>query len=71
MKKISEDIEEKYSEMMCDFEKILTLIKLFKEMQYENSEFSKADLHNICSILYHQTSITCNKMKEIDNLINK
>lgn len=64
-------VEEKFNDMMCDFDKILTLIKLFKEMQYEDRNFTKGDLHNISSLLYQQTNLAYQKSKEIECLINK
>ena len=41
MEKMSEAIEEKFSDLMCDYEKTLTLIKLLKEMQYEDENYAK------------------------------
>lgn len=69
MEKMSEAIEEKFADLMCDYEKTLTLIKLLKEMQYENNNYDRKDLMNITSILYEQIQITHGRMKEIEKII--
>lgn len=71
MEKMSEALEEKFSMLMCDYEKTLTLIKLLKEMHYEDENYDKKDLMNIICILYEQVQITHNRMKEIENIICK
>lgn len=71
MEKMSEAVEEKFAVMMCDFEKILTLIKLFKEMQYEDNNYTKTDLQNMSCILFHQVTLTHERLKEIENLFNQ
>lgn len=71
MEKMSEAIEEKFSDLMCDYEKTLTLIKLLKEMQYEDENYNRKDLMNIICILYEQVQITHSRMKEIEKIICK
>lgn len=71
MEKTSEVIEEKLSSLMCDYEKILTLIKLLKEMQYEEDNYDRKDLMNIISIVYEQAQTTHNILKEIEKTICK
>ena len=71
MEKMSEALEEKFSTLMCDYEKTLTLIKLLKEMQYEDNNFAKKDLQNITCILYEQAKMTYDKLKETEKFLSE
>lgn len=64
MKKNLEAIEENYSIAMCNFEKIITLAKLIRELEYDGSD--KKDILNLIQILNEQINLTYNEFKEIE-----
>lgn len=63
---MKKDYEEKFSLMMCNFEKTLTLIKLLQQMLNENSEFVWSDFYNICSILNKEMHTTYNQLRDLE-----
>lgn len=67
MNKISEVIEEKFSIMMCDFQKAITLLKLAQEIP--NMNFEQKDYHNLLSIIVEQNLIVEHELQELEKLM--
>ncbi len=61
-----ENLEEKLSLILCDFEKISTITKVLLQTLVENSDFDIRDTQNLCSILLEEVNNTKVKLNNFE-----
>lgn len=59
--------KDEFSDILCDMDKIETVIKVLNQTLFEDKDFNIQDSQNLCSLLYEKFCKTKSKLTKFED----